>query len=169
MGCDIHPHIEYRKHDQWYHFCQPWILRNYLFFGLIAGVRVKGVQIIPTKGFPIENATFNTKHDYGIIVTESTCEWGGCTSLITAARAAEKDYPELEPGLLDHPDHHTPSWLTTSELRDVIGAYSRYPMRDSPYRAARVKVKQEIPDEIAAVYQSMKALGESRLVFWFDN
>ncbi len=168
MGCDIHPHIEYRKHDSWYHYCQPWILRNYLFFGLIAGVRVQGVQMMSLKGFPIADATFETKHDYGLVVTSFVCEWGGC-NLITEERAAERGYKELEPGLLNHPDHHTPSWLTTEELREVIGAYSRYPTKDSPYRVRHTKPRQAIPDEIAAVYQSMKVLGESRLVFWFDN
>ena len=169
MGCDIHPHIEYRKHDQWWHYCTPWILRNYLFFGLIAAVRVKDVQMVATKGFPIKDATYETKAAFGMTVTSATCEWGGCGSLITPERAAEKGYQYLEEGLMEHPDHHTPSWLTTEELREVIRAYTVYPVRDSPYRARSLKVKQQIPDEIAAAYQAMKTLGESRLVFWFDN
>ncbi len=169
MGCDIHPHIEYRKHDSWWHYCQPWILRNYLFFGLIADVRVHDVQIIATKGFPIKDATYETKAAFGMTVTDAKCEWGGCGSLITPNEAAARGYQYLEEKLLEHPDHHTPSWLTTEELREVIGAYTRYPSRDSPYRESHTKPRHAIPDEIAAVYQSMKALGESRLVFWFDN
>jgi hypothetical protein len=64
MGCNIHLHIEIKIEGQWEHYGCPFMPRDYVLYGKMAGVRAEDIDpICPPKGFPTD-ATFITKIDY---------------------------------------------------------------------------------------------------------
>jgi hypothetical protein len=70
---------------------------------------------------------------------------GGCKVKLKADNTMDR---------IEHPDWHTPSWLTASELERCIDT-------------------EGYVDEYKAILAAMKSLESSgndvRLVFWFDN
>ena len=64
MGCDIHFHIEIKVDGIWHHYARPNIIRNYLLFSLLAGVRnsTNLTPISEPKGIP-SNITRVTEID----------------------------------------------------------------------------------------------------------
>lgn len=153
MGCDIHAYIEYKKHDRYYSFCGEVDLDRwyYLFGQMASGVReVEGD--FPPKGFP-PDAAYQAVSAYTRFVIGDK-EYDG-DEFITVTKAQE--YVErgwsawFNEHRVTHPDWHTPSWLTTDELKHVRTKLDeRYFLLD-------------------AVIAAMEQLPEARLVFWFDN
>lgn len=47
MGCDIHLFLQIKKGDTWYHGGEIDMWRNYLLFGMLAGVRADKIPKIP--------------------------------------------------------------------------------------------------------------------------
>ena len=65
MGCDIHLHIEVKIDGKWEHYGCPDIHRNYLLFGVLAGVRNE--EVIPVsypKGLPNDITKITKMHYY---------------------------------------------------------------------------------------------------------
>lgn len=52
MGAEIHMHIEVKKDGQWHHYSAPSILRDPLFFDLVAGISGNMLPIVPLKDLP---------------------------------------------------------------------------------------------------------------------
>ena len=64
MGCDIHLHVEVRIDDEWLHYANPFVSRNYTLFGFMAGVRDSTVEpVAEPKGLP-SDTTKVTRLDY---------------------------------------------------------------------------------------------------------
>lgn len=64
MGCDIHAYSEIKKYG-WEFKGAVSSNRDYVFFGLIAGVRKPEIKIYDAKGFP-ENASIKSKAIYDL-------------------------------------------------------------------------------------------------------
>lgn len=47
MGCDIHLHVEGKRNGEWLYLGHPNLDRNYLFFGLLSGVRMSVDEPFP--------------------------------------------------------------------------------------------------------------------------
>lgn len=66
MGCDIHLHCEIKVDDEWLHYNQPHLKRDYYLFAKLAGVRnennIVGDPISIDRGIP-ENASKTTRID----------------------------------------------------------------------------------------------------------
>lgn len=162
MGCDIHMHVEYRKHnDNWqcgdYFMLQPgstvespryswaelYTDRSYTLFAILAGVRSRdGLECVSfPKGLP-KDATDFTKEDYE--------KWGM--------------------------DAHSCSYLSLKEMIDFRESHDGedYYMLDIIIE----RLKQRA-DELNIIYIFEwdsrfynKAYAQSskiRIVFWFDN
>lgn len=56
MGCDIHAHIEAKEYESFYRQAYVHLTRNYLMFGLMAGVR-KDIAMIAPRGLPTDIST----------------------------------------------------------------------------------------------------------------
>lgn len=55
MGCDIHLHSEIKVKGKWEHYSVIKVDRDYMLFGLMAGVRnIKVTPIAKPKGLPID-------------------------------------------------------------------------------------------------------------------
>jgi hypothetical protein len=64
MGCDIHLHSEIKINGKWEHYSAIEVDRDYMLFGLMAGVRdSKVTPICQPQGLP-DNLSVVTKLDY---------------------------------------------------------------------------------------------------------
>jgi hypothetical protein len=160
MGCDIHAYVEHKNknYDHWSALSDELSLgRYYGVFGRIAGVRCDGCLVEP-KGIPEDlswqaegnywlrvNDTYKDDDDY--CSTEDAMRWikNGCRVKLKADNTIDR---------VEHPDWHTPTWLTADELEACL-------------------VGIEDGAEYKAVLAAMKSLEASnrdvRLVLWFDN
>jgi hypothetical protein len=165
MGCDIHMFVEYRQRMQGYDSWRSWgdrtnPGRNYELFGLLAGVRSDGdEQMVPSRGMP-DDASFMATHANQMFIT--TEGEGRCT--LEQARHYETLGSTIieqdgKPTWVTHPDWHSHSWCTTTELdaclkrvHKLTGAWAM------EYHA------------LLAAMQKLEHYGcEVRCVFWFDN
>lgn len=54
MGCDIHCHVEVLIEGKWEHWSAPHVVRNYEFFGRLAGVRGRCASpVAKDRGLPL--------------------------------------------------------------------------------------------------------------------
>ena len=158
MGCDIHCYIEYKptKNKNWYSFGEVNVDRNYILFGIMAGVRYCGCSpVVEPKGIP-KDISWYTADSYTLYVVDKKTDEEGCC---TKEQVKEWNAEEWDEDKIVHPDWHTPSWLTFKELEKVNKKYK--------------KENGGTHFQISAIIASMKELGKtdknSRLVFWFDN
>lgn len=160
MGCDIHGFVEYRQKgfaDRWSPFgghINPG--RDYRVFGRMAGVR-GGEAIVEPRGIP---------DDLGYMADKSEKGWWLYISSAPGDVSPEKAQewhkvcgkrlrPESGmPRWIEHPDWHTPSWLTPDEFASAIAVDGV----DPQYGAL-----------LAAMRHLEKSGFEVRFVFWFDN
>lgn len=162
MGCDIHGYIEYEKFTKQdgtpYMDCFGKNLgdRDYLMFGLLAGVRRDGCIYEP-RGIP-QNIGFTVKSAYHLFVIDGETDSEGMTSRENADRWVNSGISEyIEENWITNPDWHTPSWLTVEEYENVL-------------KAREQDVDYGTPDqEWYAILAAMKTLKNARFVFWFDN
>lgn len=70
MGADIHAYVEWSpRPGGWYFLGEVVIMRNYLFMGLVAGIREIERPVVPPRGLPrdvsfdVENAWDNQQGD----------------------------------------------------------------------------------------------------------
>lgn len=155
--------------------------RNYHLFGRMAGVRGDGPPVVAPRGIPDDLAWY-AKADWWLRIDylgtgdgegectpadaeryarhgrtrgsfepyiRTTREGGVTVSTVVGAEHRGK------PTHVEHPDWHTPSWLTSGELAVAI---ADDPEQEPEYRALLAAMRQFEADEY-----------EVRLVFWFDN
>lgn len=177
MGCDIHAYVEYSKNGKhWRNLTDNAGSRNYVMFGVLAGVRVADAKLFDPKGMPEGELSFTTAGDYWLnVAPESNPDWAdgdGWTSLENARRWVESGYsvPDYRDETLKRvsgPDWHSHSWLTTDELAAAIEHYRTVVGNYWPEEGGRA------PTEWVAILAAMRAIesnGETaRVVFWFDN
>lgn len=182
MGCDIHCYIEYKPRpkmptgpvERWFTFggrMNPG--RNYDMFGFLAGIRGDGPPVVPPsdRGIPDEMA-YEAANDWWLFINyadddENDDDTGMCTP--TAAKSYHQmgsryrgtvTTTDKRPQYVEHPDWHTPSWLTPDEWEQALGLY------------CALNPQYPVPDEYDAMLAAMRSLegnNEVRVVFWFDN
>ena len=182
MGCDIHAYVDYEVEKD--HDCR-WVKnlgsfrveRDYLLFGIMAGVRHEQAKLFDPKGLP-DRMSYVTNDEVKLFVVEDEREAAeGRCHRRNADRWHENHeeekkergelagiggYVDAEKTHVYHPDWHSHSWLTADELRQVIEKYNS--LKPASWM---------VPAEIVAICNAMRSLEESgyeaRLVFWFDN
>ncbi|WDA37828.1 hypothetical protein [Sphingobium sp. YC-XJ3] len=183
MGCDIHSYIEYAEftandgQPYWKNFTKNNGSRNYVMFGVLAGVRVPEAKLFDPKGMPEGRLGFDTSDDYwDCVAPESNPEWADSddwVSLEQAERWVESGYSvgeRDENGRLRRvsgPDWHSHSWLNFTEVQQAMDHYLSQSSKFWPNEM------NELPAEWLATLAAMKAFEDAgkqtRLVFWFDN
>jgi hypothetical protein len=172
MGCDIHAFVEYRdpKNDRatWQGFGQQFRLwRNYLMFGVLAGVRAYGMKpVITPRGVP-KDVGYAVVEDYTYYIVEDK-DYNDYMERNIAKTKAEKwvengsaEWWDKEHKRITSSDYHTGSWVTPKELEKCFYNYRMENEGNAPS-----------PDyeAILTVMQFFESEGlEARLVFWFDN
>lgn len=182
MGCDIHTYLEFADFETdagpyWKNFTKNGGGRNYLMFGVLAGVRVEEARLFEPKGMPDGRIGYDTSEDYWThVAPAANPEWAddeGWVSLETAQGWIEKGYSKGEinkSGRLERvsgPDWHNHSWLTADELERAFAHYLEQITESCPHGKAIV------PAEWSATLAAMRAFeaagNQTRLIFWFDN
>lgn len=197
MGCDIHAYIDYSFKDfdgeeRAIGFAKVHIPRSYGMFTVMAGVRAYGaeVQQFEPKGLP-DKVSYHVEDGYTLFVVDSKTEEPGFCSREEADRYLKygSKYWGDDEARVTHPDMHTPSWLTTDELKLAYKRFREYYIQsvlpvfnkgmdedEINKEFDRVRGLEEpvspIP-EVEAAIGAMEALdkmgNQARLVFWFDN
>lgn len=171
MGCDIHAYVEVSTwtrdgKDYWDCKIENAGGRDYLMFGIMAGVRVDGVQEIETRGLPpfedlswrVQGAAFlrvndQFKDDEGYCSEEDAERYTGYGEMIFEGAGSQR--------FVTHPDWHSRSWMTADELARCLGRYM-LESKAGPYDLEW--------DAILAFMRTYEERGaKARLVFWFDN
>lgn len=181
MGCDIHMYVEYTnkkdyeeiikngKKPYWMSFggrINPG--RNYVLFGVLAGVRYDFPNANYPRGLP-DDLGYHSLNDSRIYISEEKLDGEYSVTLDEAKRYCGFS-PRIrihnnsygEPKWVDNPDWHSHSWMTTKEFSTALRRYSKY--KDNWGTAIEYK----------ALLSAMKTLEKSgnyqaRVVFWFDN
>ncbi len=196
MGTDIHGTLEYRRQETWSGLDDGWSLaRNYYLFSLLANVRGKDALYSP-RGFP-RDAADNASEQYWVVVAENQEEasrhpnWVPRARAESAVAAGHAEWQDATQRLVSDGQWHTPSWLTTGELRHILNRYDATVARYYAARRAEEAARTERP---APAYETMLAgwdnppdlhpdwrillgameAGEARgipmrFIFWFDN
>jgi hypothetical protein len=170
MGCDIHAYIDYstpnNAPDRCSGFGRVDIDRNYKLFGVLAGVRGGALPFIPPRGMP-EVYSWQVQQDYLMYIVPID---GLVEGVVSAAKA--KEWVEsgrskycLDGKFVTEPDFHTHSWLTTTEVAEVIKIYRS---------TTELEFTMQTRTVMNAILGAMKGLEKTkgysaRLVFWFDN
>jgi hypothetical protein len=180
MGCDIHTYVELadgtKDKPYWRNFTRNGGERDYLMFGILAGVRVEDEQLFEPKGLPEGELGYWTEDDYWLhVAPEKNPEWADTENWISREKAEKYigygSKADMKDGVLkrvSHPDYHSHSWLTADEFEQAIKRYSEVVGKYYP-----VGQRSEAPLEWRAMLAAMRcaeAGGDlARLVFWFDN
>lgn len=162
MGCDIHAYVEYTSgrargsEDWWSNLTENFGDRDYLWFGILAGVREGDAGLYEPRGLPA-NLAWRTKDAAFLHVNDELAETDGYCSVEQATRWGDYD-PNTK--TVPHPDWHSHSWLTTEELGHCIARHME--IADYPLEVGWL-----------ALFTAMKTVedngGKARIVFWFDN
>jgi hypothetical protein len=155
MGADIHGFVELKnKNSKWYSsVAKVFIDRDYCLFGLMAGVRGNNPPVVPPRGIPID-LSGAAQDEYYYYVSEKDDpkiieQW--LSSGISTVYDEKYD-------IITHPDWHTPSWLSLSELKLVKGLLTIIQ-----------EYEHTTLNSIIAMMEVLSDQGDVRLVFWFDN
>jgi len=181
MGCDIHTYVEYADWENedgpyWKNFTSNGGSRDYLMFGILAGVRAPTIQLFEPKGIPKGRLGYETEDDYWYrIAPESSpalADHDGWASMANAERWIEDgcSTPDFRDGKLfrvSGPDWHSHSWLTREELEKAVDHYAK--IVPEHYPAAEPKAPAEWRAIVAAMRAFEDAGAKTRIVFWFDN
>lgn len=180
MGCDIHAYVEYADWDSdtgpyWKNFTSNGGSRNYVMFGVLAGVRCPDAKLFEPKGMPEGKLGFETADAYWLhIAPADKPQWAdgeGWTSLDRAeawvASGASVPYRDEKGELkrVSHPDWHSHSWLSAGDLDAALRHYEEVVERHYPEKG----VPAEWRAMLAAMREFEVAGAKTRLVFWFDN
>jgi hypothetical protein len=174
MGCDIHVYVEYSKDGKyWKNLTGNAGSRDYVMFGVLAGVRVEDARLFEPKGLPSGELSYVTNAGYWIHVAPAAhpeyAKEDGWTSRENADRWVAGGYAKYsdDKTRVSDPDSHTHSWLTTDEVGSAIRHYRTVVGKYWPPEAGTA------PTEWLAIHAAMQAAeanGETaRVVFWFDN
>jgi len=171
MGCDIHAYLEFTDNGEyWSSLTSGAGQRNYRMFGIMAGVRCEDIALFEQRGLPTGEMSWQAESDHWVWVAPDDkperASWDGWTGRENADRwiAAGYSQPEHKDGVLTrvtNPDHHSHSWLTSSEFSQCF----------EKYRGLFPDLKP--PHDFVGMLGAMQAIeangGKTRLVFWFDN
>lgn len=195
MGCDIHCYLEDCYEDRegkkhWSLWAEIHPGRNYTMFEAMAGVRGDPTNApFPQRGLPADISYGVRLHSHLMIDDGRT----GC-SMADAERWAKhgnKFWPsDTNRQMIEHPDWHSYSWLTVSELKEVMDRYLHLRIKEveenEQMRKEMMERNPELPSDfwiaekpatidgnylaIVKVMEALEAGGSQvRLVFWFDN
>jgi hypothetical protein len=166
MGCDIHAYVEYADFTTndgapyWRNLTRNGGSRNYVMFGVLAGVGYPEAQLFEPKGMPQGRLGWDTSDD----------DW---CSLEQAERWVAGGYSVGETDdngrlrRVSGPDWHSHSWLTTDELAKALDHYVAFLPKAYPSEPRTVPVEWQA---MLAAMRCFEANGkQARLVFWFDN
>lgn len=141
MGCDIHAFVEYfskqesTKNDSCFVDCFADELsfgRDYVLFGLLAGVRHNCSVIVMPRGVPKDpHMSFSANRRYFLDVVDDTDTSRVVyrTNSITRSEADEyvskgvSRYVDTGRTKIVEPGFHTPTWLTLDELIEIRKLY----------------------------------------------
>ena len=148
MGCDIHVHIEIRYNGRWEHYACPSIDRNYALFGVMAGVRGEGPEIVEPKGVP---------DDMSIVTNLSWEKWG--SDAHTASWFNEEEIDKLKAWLEKQKEQSddSRSWLTYD---------LEYGILNRTYMFGNSLTAFKHYDDYWYLPKGCDAV---RMIFWFDN
>ncbi len=182
MGCDIHTYVEFSDGTLagkpfWKNFTRNGGSRNYVLFGVLAGVRCPDAQLFEPKGMPDDGMGFRTADDYwNHVAPEDHPEWADGDDWVTLAQAErwiESGYSVAERDAdgrlrkVSGPDWHSHSWLTADELDQALQHYAAEVSKHWPADDG------SIPAEWQAMLSAMRTFeangSQTRIVFWFDN
>lgn len=167
MGCDIHAYVDYEtakepefQDRRWVHSLGSFSVgRDYLLFGIMAGVRHEEAKLFDPKGLPDE-LSYVTNDEATLFVVDDERDAEGCCHRRNADRWHERHQEQKRRwgdragvgGYVDegktrvyHPDWHSHSWLTADELRQVIEKYASF-KEPQQLMAKRVNGEWEIPE-----------------------
>jgi hypothetical protein len=188
MGCDIHMFIEegIQYSDSplsWWGFCNRINAgRNYAMFGILAGVRCPDYMMYPPRGLP--DALGWDVRDYMYVYVDdeqagpSGITWNkdGETSYCSLAKA--EHWAKYGSGIIDlkvgsgtrkvieHPDYHSHSWLTTEEYGQALARYEELSVADESGGWSGIAKYRAI---LRAMEELQVDRPHVRLVFCFDN
>lgn len=174
MGCDVHVYVEYSKDGKhWRNLTDNAGSRNYVMFGILAGVRVSDAQLFEPKGMPDGALSYATESGYWTNVAPDEhpeyAEWDNWTSRANADRWVSGGYAKYDENKqrVSGPDWHSHSWLTTDEVAQAVERYRKVVGNYWPEESGSA------PTEWVAILGAMRAIeknGETaRVIFWFDN
>lgn len=164
MGCDIHTFVEYREVIENYPYSKTWrplggdirLWRDYEIFSRIGNHTRGDEKMLDLKGIP-EDLGYQADSNWWLYVTKDKGE--DCTTLASAKRYEKmgsrvKLNAQGEIERVEHPDWHSPTWLTINEFKMVLEDFKGI----DDYQA------------VLAMMESLESNGkEVRLVVWFDN
>lgn len=173
MGCDIHAYIDYtapfNPEDRCCGLGRIRICRDYVLFGIVAGIRSDTRPVVEPKGMPTVYS-YEVQQDYLLWINDhgKEDEPDGTCSSADAKKWVERGQSEyaLDGKFITAPDWHTHTWLTLEELKEVRTRYKKAADRDYSPEVTLV--------EIDAIIGAMSGLAKHkgyipRLVIWFDN
>lgn len=167
MGCDIHAYIEYQpfenQTDYWWSVGHIHIRRDYLLFGVLAGVRWPISPVVEPRGVP-DHLGFDASDDYWEHINETEREWReGYVNPSKAAAWLNRGDSVMHPRdarRISNPDWHTPTWLTVDELAAAQERYAAQLVDDESAFAEAVRQSRRIAeatgDEDAAFREFQK-------------
>lgn len=166
MGCDIHAYVDYeedlvrRDGNRWVsNLGEFHVGRDYLLFGILAGVRYHEAKLFDPKGLP-DQLSYVTNGEATLFVVDHETEESGCCTRENADRwnasheeqkkrwgdkAGIGGYVDAEKTRVYHPDWHSHSWLTTEELKQAIEKYASF-KEPQQKTAERVNGEWVIPE-----------------------
>ena len=172
MGADIHIYVQYRKkervgtkYDWWDSFGSNFGSRNYTLFGILAGVRERGLKhSYDPKGLPTFGLSSMCENDLYLYIREEGEELENSCTLEQAKQWGRPiiNNGQGKPWKTENPDWHSHSWLTLDELKQAFKWYNR------------ISEGYKLDVEYRALLKAMKELedggkNEVVVVFWFDN
>ena len=173
MGCDIHAFLEYKSKVDATSFWEPFsgelnIYRNYDMFALLAGVRGFHNKSLLAKGLP-KDLSYELKDELYYAVNYSLkTPVGTEVDVGTALRWANGNQDKLicddehNPIFVQHPDFHTPSWVSYKEYKNVCKNY----IKDH----GKFQHFATVWEAILILMEHLENKKfETRLVFWFDS
>lgn len=177
MGCDIHAYVEYSDDGKyWRSLTRNFGSRDYVMFGVIAGVRYEEAKLFEPKGMPDGPLSYVTEDDYWYRVAPAkNPEWADLDGWTSKERAqdwvargiSKPEYKGDELSRVTNPDAHSHSWLTADELAQALAHYvTAYSDR---WDAETAKAPTEWLMILAAMQAANAAGAQSRIIFWFDN
>lgn len=142
MGCDIHPYLEFKKNGEWYYLGEYHIWRNYLIFGILAGVREENVErISDPRGYPADISAGMKAHVNMFL--------GGIS---------ESEFGEL---IHEEIDYHSISHVYYDEIIKAENIYNRK-IQDDGMKDCNIF------DNLHRIKEKLDC-DDMRLIFYFDN
>lgn len=176
MGCDIHCYIEQEKDGWAMSIGEIFPGRDYDMFELLAGVRCynENSAVFPPRGIP-KKLGWQADEAFHIHVLDDDIsendkklisQWSEnyCTPESAKRWVAEgcSKYANEQKNMITHPDWHTPSFLYTHELDQIIKTYKQKHNKRNPLHYIGIlKMMKELDKASTGA--------KARLTFWFDN